>query len=211
MVSDPEEAGITLPFAAMPVLTSTTYTVSSFPSRQLRGSIPSTLRLTAYLLAVLRWGQISNLSPHIASKNLLPGGWPTFRGGIPTRWITQPCPAAHRFLSLILFFPQPFPDRHDPDICTLEGQLPLFIVGKDETFLDGEGVHGLAKPSKFSRFVLRRQIPANLDGLFGLCSLLDDEIAFPPAFVIEAFRPASEHLDCDGVLQQFPPVFREIR
>jgi hypothetical protein len=54
MVSDPEEAGITLPLAAMPVLTSTSITASSFPTRQLRGSIPSTLRLTAYLLAVLR-------------------------------------------------------------------------------------------------------------------------------------------------------------
>jgi len=54
MVSDPEEAGITLPLAAMPVLTSTPNTVSSFLLRQLRGSIPSTLRLTAYLLAVLR-------------------------------------------------------------------------------------------------------------------------------------------------------------
>ena len=38
----------------MPVLTSTFITVSSFLSRQLRGSIPSTLWLTAYLLAVLR-------------------------------------------------------------------------------------------------------------------------------------------------------------
>jgi hypothetical protein len=54
MVSDPEEAGIALPFAAIPVLTSTILKVSSFPTRQLRGSIPSTLRLTAYLLAVLR-------------------------------------------------------------------------------------------------------------------------------------------------------------
>src|SRR3990172_7711920 len=54
MVSDPEEAGFTLPFAVMPMLTSTSITVSSFPPRQLRGSIPSTLRLTAYLLAVLR-------------------------------------------------------------------------------------------------------------------------------------------------------------
>ena len=54
MVSDPEEAGITLPLAAMPVLTSTSITVSSFPTRRLRGSIPSTFRLTAYLLAVLR-------------------------------------------------------------------------------------------------------------------------------------------------------------
>ena len=54
MVSDPEEADIPLPLAAMPVLTSTTITVSSFPTRQLRGSIPSPLRITAYLLAVLR-------------------------------------------------------------------------------------------------------------------------------------------------------------
>ena len=37
-------------------------------------------------------------------------------------------------------FPQPFPDRHDPDLCTLEGLLLLFIVGEDETFLDGDGV-----------------------------------------------------------------------
>src|SRR3990172_5650849 len=54
MVSDPEEAGITLPLAAIPVLTSTSLTVSSFPTRQLRGSIPSSFRLTACLLAVLR-------------------------------------------------------------------------------------------------------------------------------------------------------------
>jgi hypothetical protein len=54
--------------------------------------------------------------------------------------------------------PQPFPDRHDPDLCTLEGLLPLFIIGEDETFLDGS---------------------------FGPCSFLDDEIAFPSAFVIE--------------------------
>ena len=38
----------------IPVLTSTFITVSSFPTRRLRGSIPSTFRLTAYLLAVLR-------------------------------------------------------------------------------------------------------------------------------------------------------------
>ncbi len=38
----------------MPVLTSTPNTVSSFPTRRLRGSIPSALWLTAYLLAVLR-------------------------------------------------------------------------------------------------------------------------------------------------------------
>ena len=54
MVSDPGEVRISLPIAAMHMLTSTVYRVSSFPTRRLRGSIPSTLRLTAYLLAVLR-------------------------------------------------------------------------------------------------------------------------------------------------------------
>jgi len=54
MVSDPGEAGTTLPLAAMPMLTSTFLTVLSFPTQQLRGSIPSTFRLTAYLLAALR-------------------------------------------------------------------------------------------------------------------------------------------------------------
>jgi len=54
MVSDPGEVGIALPLAVMPMLTSTILTVSSFSTRHLRGSIPSTFRLTAYLLAVLR-------------------------------------------------------------------------------------------------------------------------------------------------------------
>ena len=31
---------------------------------------------------------------HKASKDLLPGGWLSFRGGLHTRWITRPCPAA---------------------------------------------------------------------------------------------------------------------
>ena len=44
---------------------------------------------------------------------------------------------------LTIWLPQPLPDRHDLDLCTLEGQFPLLIVGEDETFLDGEGVHGL--------------------------------------------------------------------
>ena len=54
MVSDPGEAGITLPLAVFPVLTSTILRASSFPMRQFRGSVPSTFWLTAYLLAVLR-------------------------------------------------------------------------------------------------------------------------------------------------------------
>ncbi len=40
--------------SARPMLTSTSTTVSSFPTRHFRGSIPSTNRLTACLLAVLR-------------------------------------------------------------------------------------------------------------------------------------------------------------
>jgi hypothetical protein len=32
---------------------------------------------------------------HPASKDSLPGGWPTFRGGISTRLTIRPCPAAH--------------------------------------------------------------------------------------------------------------------
>ena len=54
MVSDPGEAVITLPITVIPVLTSTIPKVSSFPTRQLRGSFPSAFRFTAYLLAVLR-------------------------------------------------------------------------------------------------------------------------------------------------------------
>lgn len=54
MVSDPGEASIALPFAVMLMLTSTTLKVSSFSSRHLRGSIPSTFQLTACLFAVLR-------------------------------------------------------------------------------------------------------------------------------------------------------------
>ena len=58
---------------------------------QLRGSIPSAFRLTAYMLAALRL----KLEDHpSSSKDSLPGGWPTFRGGIHTRSITRPCPAA---------------------------------------------------------------------------------------------------------------------
>jgi len=43
-----------LAIAARPMLTSTSTTVSSFPTRHFRGSIPSTNRLTACLLAILR-------------------------------------------------------------------------------------------------------------------------------------------------------------
>ena len=63
MVSDPEEASISLPVSSMLVLTSGSTTPSSFPSRHLRGSIPSTFWLTAYLLAVLRLKRCVTTAP----------------------------------------------------------------------------------------------------------------------------------------------------
>jgi len=38
-----------------------------------------------------------------ASKDSLPGGWPSFRGGVSTRWITRPCPAALEICPLSVF------------------------------------------------------------------------------------------------------------
>lgn len=66
IVSDPEGVNITLPLTAMSVLTATSYTVSSFPARQLWGSIPSAFLFTAYLLA----GLLNLVRPHI--KNDIP-------------------------------------------------------------------------------------------------------------------------------------------
>ena len=65
--------------------------VSSFPTRQLRGSIPSTF--TACGLSA-RCPTLKTGCYHTVSKDSLPGGWPTFRGGLPTRLTTRPCPAA---------------------------------------------------------------------------------------------------------------------
>jgi len=91
MVSDPGEVDTSLPLTGVPILTSTTLTVSSFPTRHLRGSIPSAL--LAYGLPA-RCPTLKAVCCHPASKDLLPGGWPTFRDGYSTRWITRPCPAA---------------------------------------------------------------------------------------------------------------------
>jgi len=49
--------------------------------------------LTAYGLSA-RCPTLKAGCYHPASKDSLPGGWPTFRGGIPTRLITRPCLAA---------------------------------------------------------------------------------------------------------------------
>jgi len=49
--------------------------------------------LSAYGLSA-RYPTLKTLRYHKASKDSLPGGWPTFRGGVHTRLITRPCPAA---------------------------------------------------------------------------------------------------------------------
>jgi len=49
--------------------------------------------LTAYGLSA-RYLTLKTLCYHRVSKDSLPGGWPTFQGGIHTRWNTRPCPAA---------------------------------------------------------------------------------------------------------------------
>src|SRR3989304_7012084 len=63
VVSDPGEAGITLPLTVISVLTSPSCTVSSFPTRPLRGSIPSSFCLTSFLLAVLRLKPVVTTRP----------------------------------------------------------------------------------------------------------------------------------------------------
>ena len=63
MVSDPEEANTSLPLTVMFVLTSASTTASSFPTSHLRGSFPSALRLTAYLLAILRLRRYVAIQP----------------------------------------------------------------------------------------------------------------------------------------------------
>ena len=98
MVSDPGEAGITLPLTVMPVLTSTFITVLSFPTRQFHGSIPSTLRLTAYLLLKI-------LCYHRASKDSLPGGWPTFRAGFTPAEIHDLARPQNRSVPFLRFSP----------------------------------------------------------------------------------------------------------
>ena len=82
MVSDPEEASTSLPFAAVLVLTSVGLMSSSFLSRVLRGSIPSTFRLTARVFAGLRLEAIHYCS---LPKVSLLGGWL----GLP-RWASHP-------------------------------------------------------------------------------------------------------------------------
>jgi hypothetical protein len=61
------------------------------PTRIITGLNP--FNLSAYGLSA-RYPTLKTLCYHKASKDSLPGGWPTFRDGIHTRWTTRPCPAA---------------------------------------------------------------------------------------------------------------------
>ena len=82
MVSDPEEANISLPVSLMFVLTSVISNCVVLPSASLTGLIP--FNLAAYgLPACCPTLKVRDYS--LPSKDLLPGGWPAFRGGILTR------------------------------------------------------------------------------------------------------------------------------
>ena len=61
------------------------------PIRRITGLNP--FNLSAYGLSA-RYPTLKTLCYHKASKDSLPGGWPTFRNGIRTRLTTRPCPAA---------------------------------------------------------------------------------------------------------------------
>lgn len=95
-VSDPEEASAFLPLTLTPVLTSTNNTVSSFLSALLTRLNP--FNLSAFGLSA-RCPTLKADCYQAASKDSLPGGRPAFRGGIHTRWIMRPCPAA-RYLEI---------------------------------------------------------------------------------------------------------------
>jgi hypothetical protein len=82
MVFDPGEADAFLPLSFAIRVDFRQLRSSSFPTVEFRGSIPSTFRLTACLLAVLRLKLDVTAQ---ASKDLLPGGWSTFRDGNLTR------------------------------------------------------------------------------------------------------------------------------
>jgi len=66
------------------------------PTRNIAGLNP--FNLAAYGLSA-RYPTLKTLRYHKASKDSLPVGWPAFRGGIHTRLITQPCPAALKILT----------------------------------------------------------------------------------------------------------------
>ncbi len=82
MVSDPEEANISLPVSLMLVLTSVISNCVVLPIASLTGLFP--FNLAAYGLSAC-CPTLKVVCYHTTSKDSLPGGWPTFRGGIRTR------------------------------------------------------------------------------------------------------------------------------
>lgn len=93
MVSDPEEVNIPLPLTVMFILTSDIFHRVVLPIASLTGLNP--FCLAAYGLYA-RCPTLKTACCHAVSKDSLPGGWPAFRGGIHTRLITRPCPAAQK-------------------------------------------------------------------------------------------------------------------
>jgi hypothetical protein len=82
MVSDPEEANISLPVALMLVLTSVIPNCVVLPIASHTGLNPFSLAVygLSACCPTLKAGCY-----HTSSKDSLPGGWPAFRGGILTR------------------------------------------------------------------------------------------------------------------------------
>jgi hypothetical protein len=91
MVTDPGEVNTPLPLTVVSILTSVTKYCVVLPDASFTGLNP--FNLSAYGLSA-RCPTLKAGCYHTASKDSLPSGWPTFRGGHPTRWITRPCPAA---------------------------------------------------------------------------------------------------------------------
>jgi hypothetical protein len=114
MVSDPEEASIPLPFAGMPVLTSTVSRVSSFLTRRLRGSIPSAFRFTAYLLAILRLKlPVTSQSPRTRYPV---AGLPSGAGFTPAELhdLARPHATSVPFLARLVNYAPPYAHRLKP-------------------------------------------------------------------------------------------------
>jgi hypothetical protein len=82
---------ITLPVSLMFVLTSVIPNFVVLPTASLTGLIP--FNLAAYGLPAC-CPSLKACCYLQTYKDLLPGGCPPFRGGILTRLITRPCPAA---------------------------------------------------------------------------------------------------------------------
>ena len=102
MVSDPGESPLTCRLPA-DILTSVITTTSSLSTNSFRGSFPSTFRLTAYRLPILRL--ISGITPLDPRTRYPVAGQPSGAGYAPAR-ICDLCPAA--LLICKVFFKKPW-------------------------------------------------------------------------------------------------------